>query len=367
MEIVAEAYRRARHPSPYDLIVALDAHLPDVAERVGRHEFCPPGRAVLWLSSTPVLTSVDRDQAEGVDPDRTGLLVAKLTPRQVVAAGRMRDYRLMAAALPPGGSRTGRLATLVLDLASTHALSRVVVHCATSVVARRLANEIIGSPGPDVQAQVLPRRGRQREEVLHAFTLGTGPLQVLVTAGQLPPGLDADALVHAAANHPTTHTSEVVEAALIPGRAGARELLAVAADGAEDGTWPALAELTGAFAALDPDLRTALRRIREERPDDGWNDLGFALPLADARQRHRAQAVCAWADTTVALEMHRTAARSRLVHGQERPDFLSPTGQRLGAWMDRRRHTQRTATDGPSVLRVGGQPAEGRRSLGRRP
>ncbi|MFE2914615.1 hypothetical protein ACFXI0_27810 [Kitasatospora indigofera] len=367
LEIVAEAYRRAQHPSPYDLIVALDAHLPAVAGRVGRHECCPPGRAILWLSSTPVLTSVDRDQAEGVDPDRTGPLVAKLTPRQSVAAGRMRDYRLMAAALPPGGTRTERLAALVLNLASTHGLSRVVVHCATSVVARRLADEITGSTGPDVQAHVLPQRGGQREQVLRAFVLGTGQLQILVTAGQLPAGLDADALVHATANRPVTHTTEMVEAALAPGRPGAGALLAVAADSAEDGQWPALAELTGAFAALDPDLRTALRHAREDRPTEGWDGLTFAVPLADADQQRRARAVSAWADTTIALEMQRTAARSRLVHGVERPDVLSPTGQRLGAWMNRRRHAQRAPTHGLPVPRVGGQPADSRRSVARRP
>ncbi|GHH78959.1 hypothetical protein GCM10018781_55880 [Kitasatospora indigofera] len=367
LEIVAEAYRRAQHLVPYDLIVALDAHLPAVAGRVGRHECCPPGRAILWLSSTPVLTSVDRDQAEGVDPDRTGPLVAKLTPRQSVAAGRMRDYRLMAAALPPGGTRTERLAALVLNLASTQDLSRVVVHCATSVVARRLADEITGSTGPDLQAHVLPQRGGQREQVLRAFALGTGQLQILVTAGQLPAGLDADALVHATANRPVTHTTEMVEAALAPGRPGAGALLAVAADGAEDGQWPALAELTGAFAALDPDLRTALHHAREDRPTEGWDGLTFAVPLADADQQRRARAVSAWADTTIALEMQRTAARSRLVHGVERPDVLSPTGQRLGAWMNRRRHAQRAPTHGLPVPRVGGQPADSRRSVARRP
>ncbi len=346
LEAVAAAYRRVHRPSPYDLIIAFDAHLSEVAERVGRHEFCPPGRAVLWMSSTPVLTSVDRDQAEGVDPDRTGPLVAKMTPRQSVAAGRMRDYRLMAAALPPGVSRTGRLAALVLDLAATHGLSRMVVHCSTSVVARRLADEITGGAGPGVQAQVLPQRGGQREEVLRAFTGGAARLQVLVNDGPLPPGLDADALVHTAASHPAARIAEVVESALAPGRPAAAALLVVAADNAEDGKWPALAALTGACAALDPDLRSALHRAREEGPAAGWDGLQFALPLPDAGQRHRAQAVCAWADTTVRVEMRRTAARSRITYGRERPDVLSPTGQRLGAWMNRRRHTQRTPTLG---------------------
>ncbi|MEU9127785.1 hypothetical protein AB0D08_06665 [Kitasatospora sp. NPDC048540] len=359
LETVAAAYRRAHHPSPYDLIVALDAHLPEVAERVGRHEFCPPGHAVLWMSSTPVLTSVDREQAEGADPDRTGDLVARLTVRQAVVAGRMRDYRLMAAALPPGVSRPGRLAALVLDLAAVHGLSRVVVHCATTVVARRLADEIAGSAGPRVHAQVLPRRGEQREKVLRTFTLGAQQLEVLVTDGPLPPGLDTDALVHTAANHPAAHTAEVVEAAMIPGRRAAGTLLAVAADDAADGNWPALAALAGACAALDPDLRSVLHRAREDRPADGWDGLRFALPLANAEQRRRAQAVCAWADTTVGLEMQRTAARSRFTYGQERPDLLSPTGQRLGAWMARRRHHQRTAIHRPSLQQVVGQPPKG--------
>ncbi|MFJ7280489.1 LuxR C-terminal-related transcriptional regulator [Kitasatospora sp. NPDC098663] len=333
LEILAAA-----HPSrPFDLSIALDDHLPQVGERVGRHPTCPPVRAVLRLTSTPRLTATGRTRHEGCDPYTTGPITAKLTPRQAVEAARLRPYRIAAAAAP--GPRGEGLGDLVLALASTHHLARVVVHGTNDRDAARLAKAITDGDGRHdggVQVDVLPAgHDAEHSAVVSRFRHGPHQLRVLVTGDRLPAGLDADAVIHTTGELPAARTAAIVEAALTPADPGRqRPLLLIVADSTAHGRWEALSTLTAALAALDPDLKKDLRRARTI--GGGWPGLELALPLPAGADEQRARAVCAWADTTVAEEMRDTAERARATDTLH-PDLLSPTGLRLSAWRAVRR------------------------------
>ncbi|MEV7928507.1 hypothetical protein [Kitasatospora sp. NPDC088779] len=330
LEILAAAHTH----HPFDLSIALDDHLPQVGERVGRHPSCPPVRAVLRLTSTPRLTATGRTRHEGCDPYTTGPITANLMPCQAVEAGRMRPYRLAAAAAP--GLRGEGLGDLVLALASAHHLARVVVHGATDRDAARLAKAITDGDG-GVQIDVLPAgHDPEHNTVVSRFRHGPHQLRVLVTGGRLPAGLDADALIHTTGELPAARTAAAIEAALTPADPGRqRPLLLIAADSTAHGRWGTLSTLTAALAALDPDLKKDLRRARAT--GGGWPGLELALPLPAGANEQRARAVCAWADTTVAEEMRDTAERARATDTLH-PDLLSPTGLRLSAWQAVRRH-----------------------------
>ncbi|MER6399258.1 hypothetical protein ABT263_24905 [Kitasatospora sp. NPDC001603] len=351
LEIAREAWRKARHQRPYDLMLALDAHVPDIAARAGRHEYCPPARATVWLTSTPRLVSTDRTRTEGADLYATGPICAALTPRQAADAGRMRDLRIAAAPLPATtGSRT-HLHRLVLDLAAAHGSTRVVVLCSSTTEARRLEREITAAAGAEsVQAVVLARRHAQ-PETMAQFTGGGERLRVLLTRGPLPPGLDPDLLVQATDQHPAADTAASLEAALTPSGPGTRPLLAVAPVGGQSHAWTLLAALAGAAAALDPDLRAALRTARDNLPDDGWQGLEFTLPGLTAESRQRARAVCAWAPTTWDEEMTRTRDRNTAIHHRALPATVSPSGRRLDTWLARHRTPAAAHTTLPAPRR----------------
>ncbi|MFE2727265.1 hypothetical protein [Kitasatospora sp. NPDC059327] len=343
LAVARAAWDTARHQRPYDLLVALDAHLPDIAAKAGRYECSPPAQATVWLTSTPRLVSTDRTRIEGADLYATGPITAALTPRQVAGAGRMRELRIAAAPLPAATGARGRLARLVLDLAAAHDRTCAAVLCSTTTEARRLEREITAAgDGDDVLAVVLPLRGGQ-EEAMARFTGGSERLRVLLTCGPLPPALDPDLLVQATDQHPAAHTAASLEAALTPSGPGVGPLLAVAAVDSQDRVWTELAALAGAAAALDPGLRAALRAARDSRPDDGWEALEFALPGLTAETRRRARAVCAWAPTTWEEEMVRTRDRDVALHHRARPATVSPSGLSLGTWLARHRAPAATA------------------------
>ncbi|WP_223244637.1 hypothetical protein, partial [Streptomyces sp. CBMA156] len=134
-----------------------------------------------------------------------------------------------------------------------------------------------------------------------------------------------------------------------PGRR--RPLLLVAADSTTPGRWQALSTLAGAVAALDPDLRRALRGARTR--DDGWTGLETALPLPPGAREQQARVVCAWADATVVEEMRESAERAEAAGGL-RADTLSPTGLRLSRWQAARRR----ASTPVSTARPGAQHRE---------
>ncbi|MEE1820994.1 hypothetical protein PUR61_02075 [Streptomyces sp. BE20] len=326
---------------PYDLAIAFDAHLPEIGERVGRHRWCPPARAALRLTSTPRLTAADRTRHEGCDLYTAGPITASLSPRQAADAGRTRRWRLAAAAAP--SPQLAGLGGLVLTLADTHRLVRVLVDASTGQDAAHVADAITTAArvrGDDgVLAEVLPHdHGIPRDEALQRFRHSPQRLRILVVSGPVPVGLDADALVHTTGDRSAARTAAAVEAALTAsGTAGQRPLLLVGADSSEDGRRPALSTLAGALAALDPDLKKDLRAARSR--GDGWPGLEPALPGGVDEQR--ARTVCAWADTTLAEEMRTTADHANATAD---PDVLSPTCLRLSTRLQGQKTVKRRAT-----------------------
>ncbi|MGY0466691.1 hypothetical protein ACW14Y_41505 [Kitasatospora sp. cg17-2] len=306
--------------APLDLTVVLDAHQPALRDLLERHDGIPPGAGVLRLTATARFITCDRSGRDGCDPAVTGPLTAALALRAAADLGLMRGYRLAAAATARSARHMGP-AALVADLTRAHGLRRIVVHSSRRD-SRRLA-EALGRTG--LAAEVLPVHARA--QALDRFTDATVP-RVLVVDGPMPPGLGADALVHALTGAATEHTAAVVEAALTPAGPGGGPLLLVSADRTEEG-WTALADLTGALAALDPHLARDLARAREQHT--GHNGLEFLLPLPPGADEQRARAVCAWADTTWAEEMRVTAARAA-ADGRARCHAYSPSGRPLTAW-----------------------------------
>ncbi|MFD5922271.1 hypothetical protein ACFVYP_36480 [Kitasatospora sp. NPDC058201] len=309
---------------PLDLAIAFDAHLPCIGDLIGRPEWCPPAYGVLRLTSTPRVTAADRGGRGGCARAVTGALTAAVPLRRAAELGLMRELRLAAAATVRSAQHAGP-AQLVADLVRTHGLRRILVHSGPRDA--RALTAALGKAA--LAAEVLP--ARDQGAVLARFADDSAP-RVLVTDKPLPPGLGADALVHTSAGAPAERTAAAVEAALTPARPGEGPLLLVSADRADEG-WTALAELTGALAALDPHLAKDLAHARDRHA--GHAGLEFALPLPAGADEQRARAVCAWADTTWDEEMNTAAVRAAAAD-RPRHGIVSPSGRPLSTWAPNR-------------------------------
>ncbi|WP_149030202.1 hypothetical protein [Kitasatospora sp. MBT66] len=312
-------HREGRWPL-LDLAVVFDAHLPGIGDPTARPEECPPADGVLRLTSAPRFTTADRTGRGGCRRAVTGALTAAVPLRRAAELELMRHYRLAATAIGRSAQHAAP-AQLVADLVRAHALRRILVHSGPRD-ARSLA---VALARIGLDAEVLP--ARDRGPVLARFADDRAP-RVLVTDRPLPSGLGADALVHTSTGAPTERTAAVVEAALTPARPGEGPLRLVSADRADE-NWAALAELTGALAALDPQLAKDLADARDRHA--GHAGLELALPLPAGTAEQRARAVCAWADTTWDEEMKAAATRAPAAV-RPRRDAVSPSGRPLSTF-----------------------------------
>ncbi|MFB7673163.1 hypothetical protein ACFC26_17315 [Kitasatospora purpeofusca] len=310
LSVLARLHRDGRWPL-LDLAVVLDAHLPGIDDLTGRREEWPPADGVLRLTSAPRFTTADRTGRGGCRRAVTGALTAAVSLQRAAELGLMRHYSL-AAAVTGRSAQHAAPAQIVADLVRAHGLRRVLVHSGP----RDARSLVVALGRAGLDAEVLP--ARDREPVLARFADARAP-RVLVVDRPLPPRLGADALVHLSTGAPSERTAAVVEAALTPARPGEGPIRLISADRADEG-WTALAELTGAVAALDPHLAKDLAGARERHT--GHLGLELALPLPPGAGEQRARAVCAWANTTWAEEM-------KVAAGRPRRSGLSPSGRSL--------------------------------------